>query len=187
MEALLETERLKLRPPTPADAEAIAVQIGDWDVAKMLSRVPYPYTVGDAHDFIAAVEASRRAGKRLVLAVTRKSELVGIVGLDDIRRIESEPIANLGYWFGRAHWHKGYATEAVRAVVKHAFEDLSLAGLKSGHFKENHRSGRVLAKLGFRYAGEGMQYCLARGEEVPHVDVVLPRACWADFAAHKAA
>ena len=181
MEALLETERLKLRLPQPSDAEAIATQIGEWDVARMLARVPYPYTVGDAHDWIAKTMTAKSDATSKTFMVLRKGAVIGGVGFHDIRTIQDEKIAEIGYWYGKAHWHKGYATEAARALIAYAFTALGLAGLNSGHFKENHRSGRVLTKLGFRYAGEGKRYCLARDQELEHIDVVLTRAQWQDF------
>ncbi|MFZ1992170.1 MAG: GNAT family protein, partial [Alphaproteobacteria bacterium] len=113
--------------------------------------------------------------------------LVGVIGLTGIRSIEGGRIAELGYWLAKPFWSKGIMSEAGRALVRHAFEDLDFAGLKSGHFKENHRSGRVLAKLGFRYAGEGLKHCLARNAETPHVDVVMTRAQWLDHTARRAA
>ena len=187
MEALLETERLSLRAPTPSDADAIAAQIGDFEVSKMLSRVPHPYSLTDAQEWISRVHPTGWGTAGCPFVVLSGTTLVGVVGLDRMREIEGGKISQLGYWFGRAHWRKGYATEAARAVVKYAFDDLGLAGLNSGHFKENCRSGQVLTKLGFRYAGERPIYCLARDEDLPHVDVVLTRAQWVEFTGQRAA
>ena len=58
---VLESERLILRPPRPSDIPAITVWLGDYDVAKNLSRVPYPYDEGDAENFIALHAAPSKA------------------------------------------------------------------------------------------------------------------------------
>ena len=62
--------------------------------------------------------------------------------------------------------------EAVRAVIRYAFETIGAKGLAAGHHPENANSRKVMAKLGFRYmhdeffAGLGMNipyYLLTRG------------------------
>jgi RimJ/RimL family protein N-acetyltransferase len=176
----IKTPRLLLRAPVPQDAETIARLLGDYDVAKMLATAPHPYARADADDFIAR-EAARRADGTAEIFSVEQGELIGMIGLAEIQAIQGERIATLGYWLGRPYWGRGLATEAVRALVRYGFEALRLAGLKSGYFKENVRSGRVLAKAGFRYAGEGARHSLARRGEVCHVDVVLTRAQWAEF------
>lgn len=186
MEATTTTERLELRTLQTSDDKAIADQLNDWDVASMLARVPFPYSLHDAQDWISQL-SSEDGQSELAACIFHSSTLIGVASLSRMRQIEGEKIAELGYWIGKAHWHKGYATEAARAVVALAFNKLGLAGLTSGHFKENYRSGRVLAKLGFRYAGESETHCLARNEEIPHIDVVLTKTQWQDFVATRAA
>jgi RimJ/RimL family protein N-acetyltransferase len=186
MEALIETERLRLRALDNGDADRIAELVGDYEVAKMLAQAPYPYGREDALRFLARARDRAADGSALVCAIDHKG-LIGVIGVSEIQTIEGERIGTLGYWMGRPYWGRGYATEAARALVGHAFGALGFAGLKSGHFKENGRSGRVLAKVGFRYAGEGPKHCLARSAEAPHIDVVLTRGQWQDFAARQAA
>jgi len=62
---LLETSRLSLRPPQERDIPAIVTWIGDWDVAKYLSRVPHPYSETDAQDFVVAAGRNRAFGERV--------------------------------------------------------------------------------------------------------------------------
>lgn len=182
MEALLETERLSLRPLATSDAQRIVDFIGDYDVAKMLARVPHPYTHADAQEFLGlCAEADRETPPKNIVRAIDMGGLIGAIGLDGIRQIEGGTIGEIGYWLAKPYWGKGLMTEAARVFVRHAFEDLGVAGLKSGHLKENFRSGRVLAKLGFRYAGEGPRYSRARNADVAHVDVVLTRAQWLAF------
>jgi RimJ/RimL family protein N-acetyltransferase len=58
----------------------------------------------------------------------------------------------LGFYIGPAYWRGGYAVEASRAVIAHAFETLDANALFAGHHPENHGSRAVLARLGFTYA-----------------------------------
>lgn len=186
---IIETERLRLRAPQISDAARVTELIGDWDVAKMLARVPYPYALKDAHEWLEMLPQRMHSGAAFNRAIEMKASpgLIGVIGIHDILQIEGAKIGEIGYWLAKPYWGKGIMTEAGRALVRHAFEELDFAGLKSGHLKENFRSGTVLAKLGFRYAGEGLRYCLARKADVPHVDVVLTRAQWLDYTAKRAA
>jgi RimJ/RimL family protein N-acetyltransferase len=186
MEDILETERLRLRPIEASDARRIAKFIGDYDVCKWLSSVPHPYTEQDARDWVATNRGLTARGE-IIDRIIDLNGAIGAIGLAQIKTIEGGAIAEFGYWLAKPHWGKGLMTEAGRAFLAYAFEDLGFAGLKSGHFKENYRSGRVLAKLGFRYVGEGQKHCLAREMEVPHVAVVLTRAHWQEHVARRAA
>ena len=48
----IRTKRLVLKKPGYKDKQSIISQIGDWEVAKWLSSVPYPYTENDADEWI---------------------------------------------------------------------------------------------------------------------------------------
>src|SRR3954463_16076716 len=122
---VLETARLVLRPATLADAKPIARLIDDRRIAEMLTRVPHPYTLADAEDFLATVN---RAGGETVFAVTRDSTVLGVCGI--AQRAGQPP--EIGYWLGLPFWGNGYATEATRAVIDHAFGDLGYEALVSG-------------------------------------------------------
>jgi len=81
------------------------------------------------------------------------------------------PDVALGYAFGSAHWGRGYATEAARAVVAEAFGPLGMDHLVAITREANFGSRRVLAKLGFRQHGlrhvwgaEQLFFTLLRGE-----------------------
>jgi RimJ/RimL family protein N-acetyltransferase len=181
MEALIETERLRLRAIGTRDGELITRFLAEYDVSKMLATVPHPYTRAHLEEFLARDRAAAASQTSLVLAIDCGG-LIGMMGLSDIQTIEGERTATLGYWIGRPFWGRGFASEAAHALVDHAFAQLGFAGLKSGHFKENPASGRVLAKLGFRAAGESLRHSLARNADVAHVDVVLTRARWEELA-----
>ncbi|MDD2869037.1 GNAT family N-acetyltransferase [Neomegalonema sp.] len=168
MNPVLRTPRLTLRPMTPKDAPRLVALAGDPRVARMVSSIPQPYTVGEAGDFIARHALILEEGGR-VWAICDSEGLQGAVGLhaDPLRRAEAE----LGYWLGFEAWGRGYATEAGRAVLAEGFarggSGEGFAELTSGYFTDNPASGKVLRKLGFRDRGEIRPvFCRARGEEV---------------------
>ena len=165
----LATKRLVLRPFRLSDGPIVETLAGDFDVAKMLDVVPYPYPAGEAARWISTHDASRDGGREYPFAIEREGELVGCVGLNR----ETDGLFHLGYWIGKPFWGHGYATEAAHAALAFAFDELGEGEVKSGHYADNHASGRVMTKLGFRYAKESMRFCKARGHAVRFLDTRL--------------
>ena len=62
------------------------------------------------------------------------------------------PAIEIGWRLACAHWGKGYATEAARAVVAHAFGPLGLDELVSFTVPANRRSRAVMERLGMTHA-----------------------------------
>ncbi|WEV64419.1 GNAT family N-acetyltransferase [Bifidobacterium sp. ESL0732] len=56
----------------------------------------------------------------------------------------------LGYWVGRPFWGQGLMTEALRAMLRHAFVDLGCNAVWGGHYAENPASGKVMEHCGMR-------------------------------------
>ena len=167
MRRVIETERLVLRPLEAGDAAAIAALAGDIDVSRMTSRIPHPLTAEEAGRWIAALAGAAE----VVFAVLHEGELVGCTGCAPL----SERRAEIGYWIGKPWWGRGFATEAVRALVAQAFAAGDYDELASGHFADNPASARVLEKAGFRYTHDERRMCVARGREVLSREYVLAR------------
>ena len=167
----IETERLILRPLASSDATRLTQLAGDIGVARMTMRMPHPYTFDNARSFIGA------ARKSPVFAITLSKRIIGCIGIHSENAIhpENDGNAELGYWIGKSWWGQGFATEAVREMVRHGFFDLHLDCIKAGHFTDNPASGRVLQKCGFRIAGQSQRFCVARDAEVACEDYVLDR------------
>jgi ribosomal-protein-alanine N-acetyltransferase len=72
---------------------------------------------------------------------------VGCCGLKP--RDPARNILELGFYLLPAHWGQGYAVEAGRSVIAHAFDVLGVPELFAGHHPENHASRKTLEKLGF--------------------------------------
>jgi RimJ/RimL family protein N-acetyltransferase len=76
--------------------------------------------------------------------------MVGNVGL---RLCPQHARGELGYLIGKRYWGRGYCTEAVRAALRYAFNELKLNRVFAEHFSRNPASGRVMQKTGMRYEG----------------------------------
>ena len=148
----LITERLALRPFEVADAKVIQRLAGDRAVADTTTNIPHPYKDGMAEAWIDSQAKNLIAGKEVTFAVAlaETGELIGAVSLLDIQAGHQ---AEIGYWFGKAHWGKGYGTEALQAVLRYAFTDLGLQRVHGRCLARNPASGRVMLKNGFRHEG----------------------------------
>jgi RimJ/RimL family protein N-acetyltransferase len=172
MTAILETERLILRPPDAADIAQFVPLLAAFDVAKNLSSVPHPYTEDDGAAFIALAAKGWESGEDMAFVILRKSDgaYIGTAGLHPKRNWE------IGYWLGKPFWGRGYATEAAARAIAYGFAQARTDRLLAKWFHDNPASGHVLAKLGFKPIGEEMSNCLARGHKVPAHVVALDRA-----------
>jgi 8-oxo-dGTP diphosphatase len=166
--APLATDRLVLRPLVPEDADALHRLVNDWEVARNLAVVPFPYPRQLADDWIRSTRHSLADGSGYQLAITgREGEheiMVGVVGL----RVDAgQRCGRLGYWVGRRFWGHGVATEAAGRLTRWALANLDLDRLEAGVITDNPASAAVLRRIGFRETGEGTDDFLARGGEHP--------------------
>ena len=107
----------------------------------------------------------------------RDQVLLGGLTLSNVRRGVSQT-ASLGYWIGAGHTRAGYMTEAVRAVVPFAFDQLRLHRLEAACLPHNRASMRVLEKAGFHREG------FAREISEDRRPLAGPRALRADRRRH---
>lgn len=170
----IETPRLVLRRPRMDDAEAIAVLADNWAVASNLARMPHPYRLADAHEWIEAIAAS---DEETAFAITPAAtgEFIGACGVGPTTWTEGSQI---GYWLGEPFWGRGYATEAARAMVELAFADPALGHLWCSCRVTNEGSRRVIHKCAFQYHGAGMLFMRAAGVAVPVEHYCLDREVW---------
>jgi RimJ/RimL family protein N-acetyltransferase len=178
---VLETERLVLRSPEPGDAKELAMALNDFEIAKNLAVVPYPYAVNDAYAFIGRVADGLTKGTDHVFVIRQKGDgtLAGCCGLH-----LKDGAYELGYWIAKPCWRHGFAGEAAFRLVAFAFDDLGADRLTAGWYHDNGVSGRVLAKLGFKAVRVEKQLCAARGHDVLCNRTMLTRE---DFGRRKAA
>jgi len=143
---VLETERLRLRPLELTDAQALYEIVSAREIAEGTLTIPHPYRPEWAAEYIASIENENE------FAITLRSDgaLVGSIALT----VEAEhDRGQLGDVVGVPYWGNGYATEAGRAVVGHAFEELGLNRVYAFCFSRNVASRRVLEKIGMTHEG----------------------------------
>lgn len=174
----LETERLILREWEARDFGPYASFVADPDVRRF-----YPTVVtreqSDAN-LRRFAEYLERDGYGL-LAVERKADgqLIGDVGITPVdMSIRGNPPVEIGWLLGRQFWGQGYAPEAARAWIDHAFGTLDLPEIVSWTSVLNLPSQRVMQKLGMTRdpADDFLHPRIAEGHPLrPHVLYRLKR------------
>lgn len=145
---VIVTERLVLRKPMADDIADMTALADNINVARMLSRMPHPYTQDDAREFVEKVEDGEFTGCVYACTLAENGAFTGCAGLEDLGRGPE-----IGYWLGEPFWGHGYATEMVEAIVDLAFRVTDLDSLIAGSRIANGASRRVLEKCGFRFTG----------------------------------
>jgi len=168
MTDVIETKRLKLRRYKASDAADITRLIGDWDVVKWLTAVPYPYTLSDAKEFIGDPMSKETFG--LIL----DGRFAGGIGL---HTVSDGDHLELGYWLGKPYWGQGLMTEAAQAVVADHFAQ-SDDNLTSGYLVGNQPSQNVLSKLGFVNTELLARYCRSQAKELPLQRMQMTKDRW---------
>ena len=172
---VLETARLALRAPRLEDAKAVATLINDRRIAENTARIPHPYALADAEQFIASV--NKKDGEVSFLITLADGAIIGGCGVGKLFGTDPE----IGYWLGVAHWGKGYATEAARAVIDHAFTELRFDKLEAGARVSNPASRRVLEKCGFQWTSVVLMRVRALNSAAPVDRFRLDRGLWASL------
>lgn len=173
----LHTPRLRLRAFEPADAADVQRLAGDAAIADTTLNVPHPYEDGMAERWIATHEPEFRSGRLYNFAITEE-KTDGLLGAIGLRRLESDDIAELGYWIGVPYWNRGYCTEAAVAVIAYAFFEVDFRRVQAHHLLRNPASGRVLAKAGMRREGVARQEFRGEGRREDIVLYGIDRTDW---------
>lgn len=152
MRNMITTPRLTLRRMTAHDVTRLVELCGDIRVAANLSRMPHPYSVSDAQQWLERQEVMWTTTRDRVWGIELRSNgLIGGIGLHREARmsVSGTETWEMGYWLGFPFWGQGYATEAGIAVLNELDETLGPQEVTAGHALKNPNSGHVLTKLGF--------------------------------------
>lgn len=152
---------LRLTRPFPEDAECIAAAMSDWQTARWLTAVPWPYGVQDARAFIASAGLDEHA-------VRLGDKLVGMVRAG----------SSFGIWIMPDHRGSGLALRAgMLALSRHFLSDPS--DMTAQYLSGNARSAGLLQRLGFETPIPARLWSVAMDKEMPATTLTLRRARFA--------
>ena len=152
----IHTERLELRPVRDEDLDRILEYRNLPEVKRWLIR-----TEVDPASFRTAWRRAAEDPDDHSMAVVLDDVVIGTVSLE-VKDGMGQPgmpprsEALLGYIFDPAYGGNGYATEAVTAMVAHAFDRLGVRRITAGCFADNLASVRILEKVGMRREQHGV-------------------------------
>ena len=159
----LHTARLRLRPFTEADTDAIFALQSNPRVLRYWDAPPWRDRAR-ADRFIAACRQMEQEGSGARLAIERAADGQFIGWCSLARWNPDYRSAAIGYCLDDAAWGSGFATEAIAALLQWAFDTLDLNRVQAETDTRNTASGRVLEKLGFVREGTLREDCIVDGE-----------------------
>jgi RimJ/RimL family protein N-acetyltransferase len=148
---MLRTERLMLRPWRPEDREPFAAMNAD---PRVMEFFPEPQTREQSDGFADRIEAhfDERGYGPWAVEIPGEAPFIGFVGLLTPQfEAHFTPAVEVGWRLAAEHWGRGYASEAARAAVRQAFDELALAEIVSFTTEANLPSRRVMERIGMTH------------------------------------
>jgi RimJ/RimL family protein N-acetyltransferase len=143
----IRSERLFLRPAWPEDAAELAALRDRGGVMSNVPALSLPSDDAAARALIAVASGRREPGFLVTLPTASGNRVIGAIGLGR----DGEDV-QLGYWLSAAHWGRGYASEAARAVLSLA-RALGHRQVTANQVLDDQASLLVLTRAGFRPTG----------------------------------
>lgn len=157
----VHTERLTLRTYEPADAEKLLRYYGNPDVCRF--QLHEAWTIEDAHESVAKrIARTDFSSEALALAVEHKGRVVGNI---EAWLVGGSPaLAEMGWTFSPDVTGRGFATEAVAALLDHVFSHPQVHRVTAEMDGRNVSSARLAERVGMRREAYFRQNWWSKGE-----------------------
>ena len=150
----IETERLLLRQFLIDDADAIYTNwASDPEVTKFLTWPPHAsvhVSKTVLEDWISSY-AQKNFYQWAIVLKEHGSDPIGSISAVHLN--DDTDTVQIGYCIGRAWWHQGIMSEALKAVMEFFFDEVGANRIESRHDARNPHSGMVMKKCGMKYEG----------------------------------
>lgn len=147
----LETERLILREWHEKDAGEYFELYKNPDVENVGAKI-----CENINESLESVRSLINCQESWAIVLKENNRIIGSIFLSDINR--HDRYKEMEYVISENYQKKGYATEAVKHVLKYAFTELDLLVVAVCHYPYNIKSKRVIEKCGFMYEGTLRKY-----------------------------
>ena len=150
---ILETPRVILRRFVPEDAQAMYENwASDPEVTKFLTW-PTHGSVEISAMVLANWISHYEEDTFYQWAIVLKDLGQPIGSISVVSRNDDAELIHIGYCIGREWWHRGYTSEALRAVIDFFFGKVGVNRVEARHDANNPNSGAVMRKCGMQYEG----------------------------------
>lgn len=174
----LETQRLVLRALRMEDAEFIFKEWGDLQVTYYMRDEEPLKTLEQAKDMLGPLQTPEKMPGFKWWGIEHKARgvLIGTCGY--YRWDQHHHRAEVGYDLWPDYWGQGLMPEALGALLRFGYHEMGLNRIEATTHIENHRSQRVLSKLGFQREGILREYYYRDGQYNDQVQFSLLRKEW---------
>ena len=172
----LITDRLILRDHVVEDLETHHKLLSNDNVMKYLQDIKTNNIEESKQNLQKIIDDSLSKDRKLFFfRIENKvtNEFIGEIGYTVIQNTPYGKLVHLGYFLKEKYWNKGYATEALKRTIEYAFVENNVYRIRTGCFKENIGSERVMQKCGFIKEAEFKKYILHEGQLKDRVEYRL--------------
>lgn len=167
---MLVGEKVVLRAPEMEDADTLVRWINDPELARY--RMPhFPYSRAHEREWLERI--SRSETDRVLMIQRLDGRPIGMMGLHRIDQVHRQ--AELGIFIGEKDcWGQGYGTDAIRTLLRFAFDQMNFHRIYLRVDVDNVRAQRCYEKCGFVREGT-LRQCVFRdgGWRAQHLMAVL--------------
>lgn len=149
----IETERLTLRPFTMDDAQAM---YDNWASDRSVTK----YLTWPAHGSIDITNMvlsdwvshyGEEDYYQWAIVVKELGQPIGSISV--VSKNDRAELVHIGYCIGKSWWHRGYTSEALKAVMDFFFDEVGVNRVETRHDPNNPNSGKVMLKCGMKFEG----------------------------------
>lgn len=173
------TNRLHIRPVKSNDNKAIFNYRSDAEMHRYLSLIPQ--TVEDVSDFISKTSVEINIPGtwfQFVIIEQETDTLIGDIGIHFLETDPGNSQAEIGYTLDKHYRGKGYATEALTAIIDYLIKDLNKHRIIASIDPTNSDSIRLIERLGFRKEAHFIKSLFFHGEWVDDLIYAILAAEW---------
>jgi len=177
----LKTERLIIRDYLPTDIDDFHRLISDPKTMYYLQDVMTRSLEESRQNLEVAINEAQSPNRAKYFFAIEHIETVAFIGTVGYTVTETTPVGKLvhvGYWMLPEHHGHGYMIEALRKVIRFAFEDGNVFRMSTGCLTENHASERVMQRCGFVKEAERKSFAWHDGRMKDRVEYRLLKDEW---------
>ncbi len=172
--SIWQTKRVTLRAVEPSDVETFQQWNADDEVARLCYEIPFPRSMARTQKHVEALtQAEPENDSYRWIIENRDGVAVGNINTHDCARRHGT--FSFGLAVARKHWRNGYASDALRLVLRYFFRELGYQKVNSGVYEFNEASILLHERLGFQREGCIRRMIYTKGRYWDHILCGLTR------------